>query len=45
MNRIIVFLSPSSYRLQIFDNGSTSIDVQPIQRDPISFTGDMIFEK
>ena len=34
-----------SYRLQIFDNGSSSIDVQPIQRDPISFTGDMTFEK
>lgn len=34
-----------SYRLQIFDNGSASIDVQPVQRDPISFSGDVVFEE
>jgi hypothetical protein len=29
------------YQLGIFDNGSTTIDVQPKQREPISFSGMM----
>ena len=29
------------YQLGIFDNGSTTIDVQPTQREPISFSGMM----
>ena len=32
------------YSLEIFDNGSSSIDVQALQRDRISFTGDMKFD-
>ena len=33
------------YTLDIFDNGSTSIDVQSRQREPISFSGDMEFRQ
>lgn len=33
------------YTLEIFDNGSTSIDVQARQRDHISYSGSMEFEK
>ena len=33
------------YTLEIFDNGSTSIDVQARQRDHISYSGSMEFDK
>ena len=32
------------YSLEIFDNGSSSIDVQALQRDRISFNGKMTFD-
>ena len=32
------------YSLEIFDNGSSSIDVQALQRDRISFSGKMKFD-
>lgn len=32
------------YRIEVFDNGKSSIDVQSRQRDRISYSGDMVFE-
>lgn len=32
------------YTIEVFDNGSSSIDVQSRQRESISFSGDMIFD-
>ena len=33
-----------TYRITVFDNGSSSIQVQSRKRDNISYTGEMIFE-
>ena len=33
------------YTIDVFDNGSSQINVQPRQREPISYSGDMIFDK
>lgn len=33
------------YHISVFDNGSSSIDVQSRQRDPISYSGEVIFDK
>lgn len=33
------------YILEIFDNGNSSLDVQSRQRERISYSGEMIFEK
>lgn len=33
------------YTIEVFDNGQSSIEVQSRQRDRISFSGDMEFEK
>ena len=32
------------YTIEVFDNGNSSIDVQPRQRDRISYSGEMTFE-
>ena len=32
------------YRIEVFDNGSSSIDVQARQREPISYSGNMVFD-
>ena len=32
------------YRLGVFDNGSSSLDVQSRHREQISYTGDMVFK-
>ena len=32
------------YTIDVFDNGNSSIDVQSRQRDPISYSGEMVFE-
>ena len=32
------------YRLGVFDNGSSSLNVQSRQREQISYTGDMVFK-
>ena len=34
-----------TYHISIFDNGSSSIDVQSRQRDPISYSGNVVFDK
>ena len=34
-----------SYHLSVFENGSSSIDVQSRQRDPISYSGEVVFDK
>lgn len=31
------------YTIKVFDNGNSSIDVQSRQRDPISYSGEMVF--
>lgn len=31
------------YTIKVFDNGNASIDVQSRQRDPISYSGEMVF--
>ena len=33
------------YTIKVFDNGNSSIDVQSRQRDPISYSGEMVFGK
>ena len=33
------------YAIDVWDNGSSQIDVQPRQRERISYSGDMIFDK
>ena len=32
------------YRIDVFDNGNSSIDVQARQREPISYSGNMVFD-
>ena len=32
------------YMLDIFDNGSTTIDVRAKQREPISYSGEMVID-
>ena len=33
------------YTIEVWDNGKSQIDVQPRQRERISYSGDMIFDK
>ena len=33
------------YTIDVFDNGSSQIDIQARQRERISYSGDMIFDK
>ena len=33
------------YTIKVFDNGNSSIDVLSRQRDPISYSGEMVFGK
>lgn len=33
------------YTIDVWDNGTSQIDVQPRQRERISYSGDMVFEK
>ncbi len=33
------------YHISVFENGSSSIEVQSRQRDPISYSGEVIFDK